>query len=669
MRPTTTSSCTLPRRARRMSGQQSREHLTRRTIRYRPLSARVYRRIEYRVSTQRDDFRYKSNDIHCGFVCATRASCTAESSIYLKMALFSRANVNSFSLLYRCCKFSTGNVKFKSQDRILVSPKIQQNKARKQNNETVELDKSSPFDKEVIRRRDQACRSILVQVQSTDSYYDLQNYCIQFGYVLSMHHYQISKQHNYILVEFKNIESVKEIISHASLVNEDVIGSAKSSVFWFHKRNLVTSNNQKSNQRKLLFTENGCALLTEEDVAKLLYNAKSISGQIIDLYEMLKLDELETRLRFHTACHLEQCFSGFFQNMRVLPFGSSVNGFGRKRCDVDLVIVPDDTKKLSATNRLVFHTKPLKRDEKHEIKEFLGAIANAMHYFVPGTRSVRKILEARVPIIKFNYEYTHLECDLSTTNMSAVYMSELLYLYGEIDWRVRPLVMAIRQWARHQDVTSDSPGFWITNFSLTLMVLFYLQQKDILPSLNTLRLHATHNDIRYTKNGIDCTFLRDIKNLPHRYTYQLNQSSLEELFYGFFEYYSQFDFQKKGICIREGVPIRKPSHAALYITNPLETTLNVSRNVDIREVNHIIQKAYDAIYALETTNKSVTSCWGFMALLNMKTDSNIKGSKMKEEIQNFSRDDHSYEDTDKYEVNGIDSARSEVQEKETKEIV
>lgn len=70
-------------------------------------------------------------------------------------------------------------------------------------------------------------------------------------------------------------------------------------------------------------------------------------------------------------------------------------------------------------------------------------------------------------------------------------MSELLNLYGEIDWRVRPLVTVVRKWAKSQEITSDIPGQWITNFSLSLLVLFYLQQKDILPSLKALKMYAS----------------------------------------------------------------------------------------------------------------------------------------------------------------------------------
>lgn len=61
----------------------------------------------------------------------------------------------------------------------------------------------------------------------------------------------------------------------------------------------------------------------------------------MQLYDILKLNELEIRLRFHAAYHLERYFSGLFCGMMVLPFGSSINGFGKKNCDLDLVLVPD----------------------------------------------------------------------------------------------------------------------------------------------------------------------------------------------------------------------------------------------------------------------------------------------------------------------------------------
>lgn len=73
---------------------------------------------------------------------------------------------------------------------------------------------------------------------------------------------------------------------------------------------------------------------------------------------------------------------------------------------------------------------------------------------------------------------------------SGVHMSDLLYIMGEFDCRVRPLIFTIRKWASEVGLTSPYPGRWITNFSLTLMVLAFLQKPThsppILPSLNLL---------------------------------------------------------------------------------------------------------------------------------------------------------------------------------------
>jgi poly(A) RNA polymerase len=67
-------------------------------------------------------------------------------------------------------------------------------------------------------------------------------------------------------------------------------------------------------------------------------------------------------------------------------------------------------------------------------------------------------------------------------------MSELLYLYGEVDSRFRPLIFTVRQWAKEALLTSDHPGQQITNFSLTLLVIYFLQTRapPILPTLGSL---------------------------------------------------------------------------------------------------------------------------------------------------------------------------------------
>lgn len=73
---------------------------------------------------------------------------------------------------------------------------------------------------------------------------------------------------------------------------------------------------------------------------------------------------------------------------------------------------------------------------------------------------------------------------------SGVHMSDFLYIMGSLDYRVRPLIFTVKKWASEMGLTNSSPGRWITNFSLTLLVIAFLQKPlnspAILPSLNQL---------------------------------------------------------------------------------------------------------------------------------------------------------------------------------------
>ena len=66
-------------------------------------------------------------------------------------------------------------------------------------------------------------------------------------------------------------------------------------------------------------------------------------------------------------------------------------------------------------------------------------------------------------------------------------MSELLYTFGQLDPRVHPLVFTIRHWARANQITHSGPGPWISNFTLSLLVMFHLQSVGVVPSIYTLR--------------------------------------------------------------------------------------------------------------------------------------------------------------------------------------
>ncbi len=78
---------------------------------------------------------------------------------------------------------------------------------------------------------------------------------------------------------------------------------------------------------------------------------------------------------------------------------------------------------------------------------------------------------------------------------SGYYMSEILYLYGELDTRVRPLVFVVRKWAREHGLIEDArPTSYFTNFQLTMLVIFFLQAeyKMLPPYRDLVRLASTY---------------------------------------------------------------------------------------------------------------------------------------------------------------------------------
>lgn len=196
-------------------------------------------------------------------------------------------------------------------------------------------------------------------------------------------------------------------------------------------------------------------------------------------------------------------------------------------------------------------------------------------------------------------------------------MSELFYMFGQIDNRVQPLVFAVRKWAQAVGLTNPSPGRWITNFSLTCLVIAYLQQLDqpILPTITTLVQQARPEDQKIIDLNLNCTFLRDLHQLSFATT---NETPLHQLFIGFFEFYSQFEFGDFAICLNDGKAHTKPDHSAMYIVNPLEIELNVCKNVSIEECERFRIEVRNAAWLLEShfaKDHSNEKPWGLMSLI------------------------------------------------------
>lgn len=192
-------------------------------------------------------------------------------------------------------------------------------------------------------------------------------------------------------------------------------------------------------------------------------------------------------------------------------------------------------------------------------------------------------------------------------------MSELLYVFGEIDERVRPLIFTVRHWARQSGLTSNSTSPRITNFPLTCLVLCFLQQlsQPILPTLSELERMTRLEDIRMTAN-INCTFLRDLSQIEFSTE---NTTCLEELLIEFLHFVAIFDFEKHALSLHSGRLMRKQTFSAMYIENPLERELNVCKMVSRTELDRIQEVARLSLMELlhnSAPSSSTNRPWGIL---------------------------------------------------------
>ncbi|XP_055659775.1 poly(A) RNA polymerase, mitochondrial [Falco peregrinus] len=480
-------------------------------------------------------------------------------------------------------------------------------------------------------RLEQAEQTVLIKCPPKINEKKLLQYLSSHGNIKS--HFFFENHGIHALVEFSeknSIASLQDAIGIPSTAEHYVV-PFKSRLFTFKLKNPVS---QAAEETPVHLSPQSHIPVNE--LIQKLCCADSISTQMYILLNEYQLTEENIKLRF-LACSLVRDFArAFFPDSTVKPFGSSVNTFGKLGCDVDMFLDFHDIQKHATMMKkgpfeMEYQMKRLP-SERLATQKILSVIGDCLDNFGPGCSSVQKILHARCPLVKFSHQPTGFQCDLSVSNSIAIRSSELLYIYGCLDSRVRALVFSVRCWARVHGLTNSVPGTWITNFSLTMMVMFFLQKRSppIIPTLNQLKELAGEKD-KHVIGGYDCSFVSDLSKIkPTK-----NTETLDVLLGDFFEYFGNFDFRKNSINLRKGKEVNKPESSPLYIWNPFEQDLNISKNVNQPQLEKFVAMARESAWILQKEDKTQRKInkepWGLAAILIPFGKSNP--SKMKNRMK------------------------------------
>uniref|UniRef100_A0A3B5KXE8 Mitochondrial poly(A) polymerase n=1 Tax=Xiphophorus couchianus TaxID=32473 RepID=A0A3B5KXE8_9TELE len=478
-----------------------------------------------------------------------------------------------------------------------------------------EKDEPKSLSELMADRQEQAEKSVLISCPSRTNEKKFLKFLSKHGDINK--HFFYESYGVYAVVEFARRDSVASLLESAAIpsVNHECMVPFKSRLLSLSNQSLAAS--------------------TDRILPALM--SLQVDDQIGALTETYQLTEENSRLRFLVCSLLKDVAAAYFPECTIRPFGSSVNGFGKLGCDLDMFL---DLDSISGWNfkppksglSLEYQMKRT-NSERHVTQSILSVIGECVDHFWPGCVGVQKILNARCPLVRFAHQPSGFQCDLTANNRVAMKSTELLYLYGELDPRVRSLVFTVRCWARAHGVTSSIPGAWITNFSLTVMVLFFLQKRSppIIPTLDRLRDLAGPADESVIE-GNDCTFATDFSKIQ----LQSNTDTLEQLLGDFFEFYAMFPFSRMSINIRKGREQNKPEMAPLHIQNPFETSLNVSKNVNTSQLDRFVALCQESAWLLQqsetrtqrgSSGNRTTTPWGLATLLLPSKVVGIKGRK------------------------------------------
>lgn len=299
------------------------------------------------------------------------------------------------------------------------------------------------------------------------------------------------------------------------------------------------------------------------NLIKKLSKINTIAEQMITLYEELKLSDDDLTHRMEFCDLLYTILEPYFPGCSVVLFGSSVNGFGVKGCDIDIFLdishlmpselPPTDAsnsalKKLIQKDALPVQMKEfLQLTPYQRIKYILKIIARKLHTnycnFFP-------VPSMRCPIVRFSHKISEITCDFSIQNKMGLCNSYLMKFLSQYDSRIQPFVFAIRMWAKNKKIASVG-GTRFSSYSLTLMILFFLQNLEpaVLPSIQEV-MDACTKEEEIMIDGFSCSY-------PQRPAHNVlplnkNKDLLGDLLKKFFDFFLHLDYETTVISPRTG---------------------------------------------------------------------------------------------------------------------
>lgn len=257
-------------------------------------------------------------------------------------------------------------------------------------------------------------------------------------------------------------------------------------------------------------------------------------------------------------------------NPSVILFGSAMCGLDSSMSDLDVAVKTG--------------SKDARDMKKQEERRLLIRIKNSLaqhQWFVQGRRApyrfkIIPILNAKVPILMVTDPMCGIQIDVSLYR-EQTQVGLWICRLCEFDNRVRTFLIALKFWSKQRGVNNAKNGF-INSFGWVMLGLKYLQfiSPAVIPVVDI-------------QDFLDEKVMKNFK--------QRNRMDQGTLLFGFFTFYSEFDFSTYEICVRQKELLRKrynewtkvhglrEDQQLVIIEDPFQLDNNVARNVRMKALD------------------------------------------------------------------------------------
>ncbi|KAF7419373.1 hypothetical protein PC9H_001960 [Pleurotus ostreatus] len=244
----------------------------------------------------------------------------------------------------------------------------------------------------------------------------------------------------------------------------------------------------------------------------------------------------------------------FGNEFRVELFGSGHYGVASPSSDLDLVIVD--------RNRMTGFRPSESRGD------WLPSIYNIRRLgkdlWDAGYKNVLAIPSANVPIVKFLDPVTGMECDINVNDQLGLINSRMLKIYCDMSPVLRPMLFAVKAWAKPLGLNNPSGKMGPRTFSsyaLALMTIGFLQMRGLLPNLQAdlEPLDPKCEDegsifwVRQKQKRIKCDIRYDSRSAVPVPVQNDIELLMKDWYWG-----REFDYAEMMVVIREGGIVRRP---------------------------------------------------------------------------------------------------------------